>query len=89
MYRYDLREATGSNDHYFGSIEQNVRINHAGSFITKEPLDLGTDEYIELDYDTEPNFTGEEMTAEEFANTDFSEDESADDEPIQSGGMKL
>ena len=29
------------------------------------------------------------MTAEEFANTDFPEDEEVDDEPIQTGGMKL
>lgn len=89
MYRYDFREANGADDVYFGAIEENVKVDHAGSFITKEPLDFGTDGYIELDYDTEPNFLGEFMTAEEFANTDFSEDESADDEPIQSGGMKL
>ncbi|MBQ2428384.1 MAG: hypothetical protein II264_07850, partial [Ruminococcus sp.] len=42
MYRYDFREAIGSEDHYYGSIEKNVHIDHAGSFIVKEPLDLGT-----------------------------------------------
>ena len=89
MYCYDFREATGSEDYYYGSIEKNVHIDHAGSFIVKEPLDLGTDGYIELDYDTEPNFLGEFMTAEEFANTDFPEDEEVDDEPLQTGGMKL
>ena len=89
MYCYDFREATCSEDYYYGSIEKNVHIDYAGSFIVKEPLDLGTDGYIELDYDTEPNFTGEEMTAEEFANTDFSEDESSDIETTQLGGMKL
>lgn len=89
MYRYDFREANGADDVYFGAIEENVKVDHAGSFITKEPLDFGTDGYIELDYDTEPNFLGEFMTAEEFANTDFTEDGTEDDEPIQSGGMKL
>lgn len=89
MYCYDFRAATGSEDYYYGSIEKNVHIDHAGSFIVKEPLDLGTDGYIELDYDTEPNFLGEMMTAKEFANTDFPNDENIDDEPIQTGGMKI
>lgn len=88
MYRYDFREGKGVDDVYFGSIEPNVKVDHAGSFITKEPLDFGTDGYIELDYDSEPNFLGEFITPEEFANTDFSEEET-DDELIQSGGMKI
>lgn len=88
MYRYDFREGKGVDNVYFGSIEPEVKIDHAGSFITKEPLDFGTDGYIELDYDSEPNFLGEFMTPEEFTHTDFSEEET-DDEPIQSGGMKL
>ena len=86
MYRYDFREAIGSEDHYYGSIEKNVHIDHAGSFIVKEPLDLGTDGYIELDYDTEPNFLGGFMTTEEFAATDFTEDS---DEDFYIGGMYL
>ena len=86
MYRYDFREAIGSEDHYYGSIEKNVHIDHAGSFIVKEPLDLGTDGYIELDYDTEPNFLGDFMTTEEFAATDFTEDS---DEDFYIGGMNL
>lgn len=53
----------------------------------KEPLDLGTDGYIELDYDTEPNFLGGFMTTEEFAATDFTEDSDEDFE--QNGGMSL
>ena len=89
LYRYDFREGKGADDVYFGAIEKDVKIDHAGSFITKEPLDLGTDGYIELEYDTEPNFLGEFMTAEEFANTDFPEDEEVDGEPLQTGGMKL
>ena len=89
LYRYDFREGKEADDVYFGAIEKDVKVDHAGSFITKEPLDLGTDGYIELEYDTEPNFLGEFMTAEEFANTDFPEDEEVDGEPLQTGGMKL
>ncbi|WP_407383427.1 LPD28 domain-containing protein, partial [Ruminococcus sp.] len=89
MYRYDFREDVTGDDIYFAGIEPDVYVNHAGSCITKEPIDFGSDGYIQFNYDTEPNFLGEEMTVEEFADADFSEDESADDEPIQSGGMKL
>lgn len=39
----------------------------AGSIITLRPFDFGTDGYIELDYDTEPNFLGKELTIEEFS----------------------
>lgn len=89
MYRYDFREDVTDDDIYFAGIEPDVYVNHAGSCITKEPIDFGNDGYIQFNYDTEPNFLGEEMTVEEFADTDFSDDEDVNDEPIQSGGMKL
>ena len=66
MFHYDLREGDCINT-FFASIEPRVIFNHAGTIITKEPIDFGTDGYIELEYDTEPNFLGEEMTVEEFA----------------------
>lgn len=66
MYHYDLREGDGFNT-YFGSIEPNVLSDFAGSIITLRPFDFGTDGYIELDYDTEPNFLGKELTIEEFS----------------------
>ena len=89
MYRYDFREDVTDDDIYFAGIEPDVYVNHAGSCIMKEPIDFGSDGYIQFNYDTEPNFLGEEMTVEEFADTDFSDDEDVNDEPIQSGGMKL
>lgn len=65
MYRYDLREGDGFQIN-FSSIEPSVSIDFAGSIITREPIDFGTDGYIELDCETEPNFLGEEMTINEF-----------------------
>lgn len=65
MYRYDLREGGGYRTN-FSSIEPNVRIDFAGSIITREPIDFGTDGYVELDCETKPNFLGEEMTLNEF-----------------------
>lgn len=66
MYHYDLREGDGYNT-YFGSIEPEVIVDFAGSIITLRPFDFGTDGYIELDYNTEPDFLGEELTIEEFS----------------------
>ena len=80
MYHYDIRE---SEHEYFSTLEPQVVVNRAGTVITKEPIDFGTDGYIELDEDSSPNFLGEEMTVEEFSATDFSE------EYDQTGGITL
>lgn len=58
-------------------------VNHGGTILLKEVLDFGECGYISLDEDTEPNFTGEEMTAEKFA------EEETLDESMQMGGMQL
>lgn len=74
LYRYDFREDNTMDDIYFGSVEPNVTVNHAGSFLTNIPIDFGEAGYIGLNYDTEPNFLGEDMTVDEFVAADFSED---------------
>ena len=85
LYRYDLR--SGDNDLINGAIELNVYVDHAGSILVKEPIEFGESGYIQLDEDSSPNFTGEEMTAGEFAARDFIHD---DDESFgQTGGMSL
>lgn len=67
LYKYDLREGESI---YFASIEPSVVVNHAGTIITKDPIDFGEDGYIALDDDSSPNFLGEWMTLEEFADSD-------------------
>ncbi len=37
----------------------------------KEPLDFGDKDYISLDEDSAPNFTGTEMTLDEFQQRNF------------------
>lgn len=81
LYRYDLR--CGDNDYIDGTIEPNVYVDHGGSVLMREPIDFGESGYIQLDEDSSPNFTGEEMTAEKFAAADFDEDYE------QNGGMSL
>lgn len=85
LHRYDLR--VGDDDFCDGAIEKSVYVNYGGSILLQQPLDLGADGYIQLDEDSSPNFTGEEMTAEEFASTDFTEYDSEDFN--QTGGMSL
>lgn len=79
LYAYDLRHSDDGSR--FCSIEPRVGVNHGGTILLKEVLDFGEQGYIALDDDTEPNFTGEEMTAEEFA------EEETIDEALQMGGM--
>ena len=81
LYAYDLRHSDDGDR--FCSIEPKVAVNHGGTVLLKEVLDFGEQGYISLDEDTEPNFTGEEMTAEEFA------EEETLDESMQMGGMQL
>ena len=69
-----------------GTIEPNVYVDHGGSILVKQPFEFGESGYIQLDEESSPNFTGEEMTAEEFAARDFTED---DDEDFDLGGMNL
>ena len=63
MYCYHLRHG---DDEYFSTIEKRVTVNHSGSVITKEPIDLGEQGYISFTEDTSPNFTGEIMSLYEF-----------------------
>ena len=63
MYCYHLRHG---DDEYFSTIEKRVVVNHSGSVITKEPIDLGEQGYITFTEDTSPNFTGETMSLYQF-----------------------
>ena len=83
LYKYDLREGDSLP---FATVEPNVTVNHAGTIITKEPINFGEQGYIAFDAGTSPNFLGEHMSIEEFTDVDFSQDE---DEVQQIGGMNL
>ena len=70
----------------FAAVEPNVKVNHAGSVITDEPIDFSKQGYIAFTEDTEPNFIGEELTMGEYMRGEF---EQAENESQQSGGMQL
>ena len=67
MYCYNLRHDDNGN---FCAIEKNVTVNHAGSIITKEPIELGEQGYIPLNQDNSPNFLGENMSIYMFREYD-------------------
>jgi hypothetical protein len=67
MYCYHLRH---NDDGEFCDLEKRVIANHAGSIVTKEPIDLGDKEYIELNKDSSPNFLGETMSLYMFSEYD-------------------
>ena len=65
FYKYDLRE--GDSENPFATVEKSVVVNHAGTILTLVPIEFGNEDYIELDEDTSPNFTGESYTLVDFA----------------------
>lgn len=85
LYRYDLREGESIA---FSTIERNVAVNHAGTILTKAPLDFGGQEYFIFDEDTSPNFLGYDLTPEEFLQTDFTPEDQEQSSGPQMGGIQ-
>ena len=73
MYVYHLRESDDGSG--FATVEKSVKVNHGGSIITTDPLDLGKDGYIEFNSESYPNFTGEQITIGQFLKGEFSQEE--------------
>ena len=73
LYLYHLRMTDDGEQ--FGSIENNVTVNHGGSILTKEPLDLGSSGCIEFTDETSPNFLGQDITMHDFVDDEYTLDE--------------
>ena len=73
FFCYNLRVSDDGD--WFAVAEPKVTVNYGGSIITNEPLDLGESGYTPFDEDTEPNFTGEELTIGEFMNSKFEQEQ--------------
>lgn len=56
-------------------MEEKVTVNHAGTLLMKEPLDLGERGYIELDDESGLDFLGYEQTMQEFISEEKQEEE--------------
>lgn len=64
LHCYHLRES--DNGERFCSLEKIVAVNHGGTVITAEPLNLVEQKYIAFDEDNEPNFLGKSCSLENF-----------------------
>ena len=64
MHLYHLRQTDDGMN--FATLEQNVLVNHGGSVLVREPIDLGKDGYIVLNDDSAPNFLCEFMTIQDY-----------------------
>ena len=73
LYLYHIR--TTDDGEQFGSIESSVTVNHGGSILTKEPIDLGTSGCIQINEDNSPNFIGQDITMSEFLDNEYTLDE--------------
>ncbi len=83
MYRYDLRD---NGQGWFSSIEKSVKVNHAGTLLFTEDIELNAGEYIAFADGDSPNFLGYTMTVEEFRNM---QEQEYQEQENQMGGMRL
>lgn len=63
LHCYHLRH---DDDGDFCTLEKSVAVNHAGSVIVREPIELGENGCISLNNENAPNFTGETTFMEDF-----------------------
>lgn len=82
-YVYHLRQSDDGDR--FCSIEKRVLVNHGGSIVSKDPIDLGESDCIELNDETDPNFLGGTLTFEEYNRLDMFD---IDGYLNEDGGMK-
>ena len=84
LFLYQLRD--GENEFSpFGEIAEHITINHSGSVVTKEPIDLGEYGSIIFDESNLPNFVGDEITIGQLLRDEFSMDMPDDTEDIDIG----
>ena len=84
LYAYDLYESCDTGKFYY--IAQQVIVNHGGTVLTKEPIDFGDADRIDLTEDTSPNFLGGAMRVHDFMAASMEELRQYSEEP-QLGGM--
>lgn len=95
IYCYDLRGSDNDRGK-FSTIENNVLVNHCGTVLTAEPLDISKDGFIKVR--DKINFLGETMSLKKFCEEhrieiDLSEQEiNTENQPDQNteiGGMQF
>lgn len=65
LNKYSIRSGDDP-DCWFASLEAGVLVNHAADILTLQTVDLGKDRHIELEENSEPNFTDEYLSIDAF-----------------------
>ena len=76
LFLYHLRSSDDGEQ--FCTLETKVGVNHGGSIITSEPLELGEKGYIQFNENNSPNFIGEQISFAQFMEGDFETKEAVD-----------
>ena len=79
LYAYDLYESCDTGN--FCYIALRVIVNHGGTVLTKEPIDFGGADRIDLTDDTPPNFLGGTMRVHDFMAASLDELRQYSEEP--------
>ena len=87
LYAYDLYESCDTGD--FCYIASRVIVNHGGTVLTKEPIDFGGADRIDLTEDTSLNFLGGTMRVHDFMAASLDELRQYSEEPLLSDEMCL
>ncbi len=76
LYCYHLRMSDEQDR--LAAMEPYVVVNFGGTVLSKDPIDLGEDDCLELSEETEPNFLGQTITLDDFMEDrfDLSEEQS-------------
>lgn len=83
MYRYDLRD---NGQGWFVSLEKSVQVNHGGTLLLTEEIELKAGEFIAFGDGDSPQFLGYTMTVDKFQNMQEQENQEQEN---QMGGMQL
>jgi hypothetical protein len=73
LYLYHIRMTDDGEQ--FGAIEESVTVNHGGSVITKQPIELGESGYIDFNEENSPNFTGNDISMHEYIDDQYTVNE--------------
>ena len=84
LYAYDLYESCDTGT--FCYIAPLVVVNRGGTVLTRQPIDFGGADRIDLTEDTSPNFLGGAMRVHDFMAASLDELRQYSEEP-QLGGM--
>ena len=75
LFKYEFRAGA---EYVYATLEEKVGVDFSGTILSKEPFELGPDEYIDFEKqapDDYPDIVSDEITVEDYMNGDIGESE--------------